>query len=473
MHILICILTMTHKEKLPERYHDMIALYARGHANSAEILKTDFGHWPPNNLDIVRTPDIDVEFRSSLATKYGLKSVIPKWYESAFLLNIFMGSPLKAAAYYSGLTTLKLLSLGGFVSPEAKPTTVHANDAYRLLGGFQGGRRYFSHILAHEFKHVVQVRDSQESLSSSLDDRTEIAAMLKKPVWGHTKYLAEECEMQARLHTIMVGAYHQFEAMPTTKSELLVCLASQKIDVPEDVLEKIRASEGGEAIFEKFAHDEKLYDRYADKSAVSDINSVVKKVKVEFIDKFWGKTFPYIYGDLLELYGDSQGLKRMGRSHNAQLREVFYKSASDAQDIYDDVLAAKKEHGSIEGAQAVVNRALRTMKGTLAIMPKADALQVARKVIVGEEYRSHGDSVTIAHQHDTVGKMAISAIYNRADMTAYDKGQINRTYKAFMAEAGTPSRLSRRMHQLSRGPWGGYDEGDTKPKARILAYQAA
>ena len=81
---------MALRETLPERYRDMIALYARGHASSAEILKTDFGHWPPNNLDIVRTPDIDVEFKSALTSPYALTSAIPKWYEAAFLVNILL-----------------------------------------------------------------------------------------------------------------------------------------------------------------------------------------------------------------------------------------------------------------------------------------------------------------------------------------------------------------------------------------------
>ena len=68
---------MAIKSKLPERYHDIIAMYAKGHANSLDILKADFVHWPPNGLDIVRPPDIDIKFKSMFGTFTGFSPFFP------------------------------------------------------------------------------------------------------------------------------------------------------------------------------------------------------------------------------------------------------------------------------------------------------------------------------------------------------------------------------------------------------------
>tara|TARA_B100000508_G_C11452850_1_gene275086 strand:+ start:528 stop:1865 length:1338 start_codon:yes stop_codon:yes gene_type:complete len=427
---------MALKEKLPERYHDMIAMYAKGHANSLDLLRTDFGHWPPNGLDIVRAPDIDVQFKSVFSTAYGLKSVAPGILETAWFLNLLTKNSVTAFAYLGVMTALKSLSLGGFVDP-SKPETIHLNDGYRLFGGWQSGRRFLSHIIAHEFKHVVQARDSSDSLSSSFDDRTGIEHMMEGKPKKHLRYLANECEMQARLHTVVVGGYHQFEKMPLTRGELFAFLASQKVNVPERIMSEIKNSPYGAKRLIDFAPNEYLYKRYADKSAVKDINSVIDALDPAYADQFWDDAIPFIYGDLLELYGDREGHKRMGHCHNIQLREVFYKSAAEMYGLEMSLTHnTDLDIAAVEEAQQDVRCMIERLSETLKMMPKDDALELAGMLLRDETYDAHGASVSISFNRDKVGQAAVRAIYNRDDMSKTDQQSLTRTYHKIQRDQG-------------------------------------
>lgn len=218
---MLCIKHMALRNKLPERYPDIIAMYAKGSANSLDLLKTDFGHWPPNGLDIVNAPNIDIQFKSVFSTKYGLERLKPSWFNLLVSLNLLKSYPVSAVAYIAVSAFLRGIELGGFVDVHKNPERIHLNDMYRLFGFFRGGRRFLSHIISHEFKHVVQARDDLESLSSSLEDRRNIRDMRIANATKMERYLLNECELQARLHTVIVGLYHQHEMMPLSKADLL------------------------------------------------------------------------------------------------------------------------------------------------------------------------------------------------------------------------------------------------------------
>ena len=243
-------------------------------------------------------------------------------------MTIFKSHPI-ATSIFVGLSTLnKVMSLRGFVSQGE--SSIYFNDAYRVFSGSQSGRRLMSHVLTHEFKHVVQGRDQAESLSSAFDgDRLGIKLMLKDKISTYKKYLAEEYEIQARLHTTMVGVYHQFAKMPTNYYELMAALHSQGIKLHQSVLNELGTTRPGIKAMALYVPDKALFERYADQTAVDNLNCVLGAIKEDSLLDFNRRVLPFIYGDMLELYGDRLGHKRMGHSHNIQLREVFYKSAED------------------------------------------------------------------------------------------------------------------------------------------------
>ncbi|HPF78078.1 MAG TPA: hypothetical protein PLF01_02190 [Alphaproteobacteria bacterium] len=410
---------MALKSKYPERYPDIIAMYARGHANSLDILKADFVHWPPNGIDVVHAPDIDVNFRSIFSTSEGWKRLIPSFNSLMITTSLFKSHPIAATLFWAISTTARVAELGGFIDPARSNTTIFLNDFYRLFTFTQGGRRFLSQIITHEFKHIVQARDKQESLSSSLDNnRLGIASYLEDKPDEHVKYLSEECELQARLHTMMVGLYHQFEKLPSNRDEFYAALASQGINVPETFLSIAeRTSQGREAL-SFYQRDDALFARYADTSAVKDLNKVFDALTPERKIKFWSRVMPFIYGDMLELYGDRLGHKRMGHSHNIQLREVFYRAGEEYRTqgkelekktiVTADELAAVKKHFDL--ALDVVRK-----------MSRDDAVDLGCKILRGDLYHEYGKAACVTYRKGGLGEAAVKTIWSRADITSRDK----------------------------------------------------
>lgn len=421
---------MALKNKLPERYPDIIAMYAKGHVNSLDLLRTDFGHWPPNGLDIVRPPNIDIKFRSMFGTVYGLSRFIPSLTSIYLISTFFKSYPISTVIFTALTTAARVMSLGGFV--KQGESTIFLNDMYRAFGQTQGGRRYLSHIISHEFKHVVQGRDREESMSSAFDgDRLEIKGMLIEDASKHQKYLAEEYEIQARLHTLMVGAYHQFEKMPTSYAELIAVLYSQGMYLPKVVVREVRETEEGKKAFSFFKTDKDLLDRYADKDAIKYLSEVIKAVSPWKRKMFCQDVLSFIYGDMLELYGDRLGHKRMGHTHNIQLREVFYKSAknyeADKRVLSEKLIVEPAEIETMENyfkeAVAVVGK-----------MEKEDAVDLGCNILRGDIYFEYGGAACVTYKKNGVGEATIKEIWARSDITAKDKRLMRLAAQEFPSE---------------------------------------
>ena len=402
----------------PERYPKLIEFYDRGKANATEYLEADFGQFPPNNLNIVNPPDFDVTFKSMFKTVPGVLRTLPSFTSLVIFANTFKPFPIMSTLFLLGTTALKTLSLGGFVMKD-KPT-VHLNHMYRWFAQSQSGRRYLSHVLSHEFQHVVQQRDLQESLSSSFDgDRLGIAGLLKDDASKYQKYLADEAEIQARLHTVVVGAYHQFERMPTNHFELMSMLATQGIATFPTMM--------GLGAGRAYKKDTELFDRYADKSAIDGLKDVIKAIDPKHKSDFFNRVLPFVYGDLIELYGDQQGHKRFGHTHNIQLREVFYKAAKDI-DVAERKIRAtppEKREKLIQQIEDGMNRVV----SSIGAMDKDDATSLGCMIACGDIYQEYGRSIMISSRMN-VGRDALNLIWKRSDLTNADRVLLKRTYDA-------------------------------------------
>lgn len=416
---------MALRGKAPERYGQLIEFYSAGQANALDILKADFGHWPPNGPDIVHTPNFPVYFRSAWRTPKAYGYASPGGYKNIALTLLLMRANLVAGSTYLAFSIfLNALRLRGYVNPHDKSGTIHFNDLYRMLEGSQGGRRMISHILTHEFKHVMQVRDKHESLSSAFDNtRLSLHTLLKPDTRQHTRYLALECELQARLHTVIVGAYHQFERLPVTRGELYACLASQGIHVPQHLF-----SETDQA---GFTRDEAFYMRYADKVAVRNINEVIDHIVPDQRDKFWQDVIPFIYGDMLELWGDRLGLKRMGHTHNVQLREIFYRTAHDIHMMTAEPIKTRKTRQSRTRIDEIVAKKQALQEKVIRVMPKDDALDLACLMAAGIQYREFGSLNFPARLTEELSQQVTNIFAIRDDLEDKDHARIIHAKKDF------------------------------------------
>lgn len=417
----------------PERYSKIIEFYEKGEANASDFLLTDLAEWP-KRLDIVRPPDFPVTFKSSWSDIYSYIHLMPS-LRSLFLASLIMQySPSLSFTFLSAMIAKNSVNIGGYVKPQSKPGTVHLNPIFRVAEKHLAGRRLVSEILSHEFKHVLQARDMNESLSSSLkNDRLNIQPMLLDDTKKHVKYLAEECELQARLHTLIIGAYHQYGFVPITRDELFHVLKAQGVNIPDTILEQHNSPD--------MRHNNKLYERYADDGAVSDFNDVIKSIKNDRLLDFIETVIPFIYGDMIELWGDRLGHKRMGHTHNIQLREVFYRAASEYDEAVNTLRSTQQTKTADELKNIVRDRATIAQE-MITHMPQDDAVDLACMLASGVTYKEFGEHTFISTPNTLFTQHALKQILQRSDVyhspqdvvrirEAFDTYSIaNRCYKA-------------------------------------------
>lgn len=129
-----------------------------------------------------------------------------------------------------------------------------------------------------------------------------------------SSYYAQNCEIQARMHEVMVTGYQQWGKLPASKIEFWAAMVNFDADAPESVIKALDTEEGRKALA-----DFKVMSPL--KSLSSSEVSVFKSITSwagdkDVIDALWHAQYPLIYGELLEFYGDIPGRARMGLGSN-------------------------------------------------------------------------------------------------------------------------------------------------------------
>ena len=413
---------MALRGKFPERYKGVIAYIKRGHTTLHELIDADFVQHP-KELDIVRGPDVPVKIKSIFSTGFGWKKILPEFSNVFIIMALPLYMKILYGGYLASETYKKLKTLGGFTQPHKSPNVIFINDYLRLFTRSQKGRRIMHHTAMHERKHVVQARDAKISLSSALTGtRIPMDSYVYFPEDDDKakllKYLVHEAEVQARLTTVILGAYHQFERVPLNKLELIACLQSQGLIIPEGVLKKFERKTGWEQARSKFVLDQDWYDRYADQMAIRQLNSVVVHLKSEVSYEFFNVVLPFIYGDIIELWEDRLGQKRMGLSHNIQLREMFYRAVHDTNKIKYKANKYRMNGLSEEAIKETISAPLAESE-VLAMhavdtMVEEDAISLAEKIIRGEPYQEFSFTTVVCDIDDCdLGMKAVRAIISK------------------------------------------------------------
>lgn len=309
------------------REEQLIKLAKQGKCKTIDLFEADFGHWPPNDLTISNPPTGEVDFKPSTLTMLTTPRHWPSIISLSSIAMWYMATQSFVKAVAISVISNSASTMG-FVDPFKKERTIHINEGLGLYGYFNKRSEYLANVVSHEHFHLMQRDDQNVSLTCAFQDRSKLINKLEEQT-SRLKYLADECEFQARMHTVLANVYQQHQRLPLNAVELIAALKSHGVEVPDSVEDELysttKTAYAYRDALERFYHDEEFIDHNGDKSAVSDLNKVLEALKDEHVAETWFTAIPRIYGDLLEIYGDAYGSERVGLGHNIQLREIFYR----------------------------------------------------------------------------------------------------------------------------------------------------
>lgn len=204
-------------------------------------------------------------------------------------------------------------------------------------------------ILGHEHIHVLQKQNHPANNSFDMLDDTVKHMFLANmtPVgkginkvdnivtFGTSRYLINDCEVQARLHTIMVHGSKRWGSLPKNRHQLWAALHDSGLSMPSSIREEFDREEFNNAIKNDFSNASRFWKpELSDKffrcirkvfnPEVTELQSAQRSLYNESLrETFWRFSLPLYYGHLLALYGDRHGLDRMKMPK--QREDIFLK----------------------------------------------------------------------------------------------------------------------------------------------------
>ncbi len=355
------------------RKEKLHAIYNRGQATSREILEAEFGHFPPTGLDYRPTNHLDtaVSIRSHFQDKkmgvfskaistvgvagyvYGkehptakdqTKSLIPE-EQNIFINKALLGSVGRVALGAIGASLavrfLSDLSVSGMVDflkgHQFLALTMFATSLRHLPLTHIYGISLTSRLpdtLGHEHIHILQIHDKNRAntrwpiednhFKNGVTENFETFSRFKKTrkffddalSLNMSRYLLNDVEIQARLHTVLVHGYERWGKLPENRAEFFAACVDAGLNVPKKFREEIDATLSPEEkktfIKPGLSSTFMRHARGFTNAETAELNAAQRSIMDEtFQHKHWDETMPFLYGHLLELYGDPGGRKKM------------------------------------------------------------------------------------------------------------------------------------------------------------------
>ena len=320
--------------KDPERRaRDLNALYHQGHGNSLDILRADFnGDWPPSGLTITRPPE----------------------------------KPLRFERYFS------LSATAAHVDNTERAVIIHMNRQHMLEEFFTKASRNIADLVSHENIHILQKILIHQGLCDPFGrggSRSPIHKMLKPFATPAACDLASADEIQARLHEVTAHHYRKYAKIPLNPAQLRAMLYQEGVALEEkSVLSLEKSEEGLEAM--TFFPAASYPQKWIKPDVIRDLNSIIFTIRDDRKHEFCMTTLPLLYGGLLELYGDREGARRMGYTHNITLTDLFFRQAWNLQ--HDEREGRKPNPAKIEA--------------TIFAMPEDQAANLLKHIFFHEAY---------------------------------------------------------------------------------------
>lgn len=313
-----------------QRAREISALARQGRAESLSLLKADFRHWPPRGLNIVLPPDRITEFRM---------------YTALFSLT------------------------SAYVDNSEAANRVYLNRASSLSALFNRASSGFADTVAHEHIHILQKNMMRAGISDSFgrNRKHDLKDVFKPFIGSMAKYLCEEDETQVRLHQIVAHHYRQHRQLPLNPHELFALLKVEGVKIDSPLVDSMLASADGIKARYKFPNA----SYQGRPGIIREMNTIFWCVKNEKRDDYCKSVFTALYGQLLELYGDQEGSRRMGFDHNLSLTEIFFRQSWSLQHKWNE--------GRHADTQALQN--------TIRVMPLAQAEDLMERLLDSGAYR--------------------------------------------------------------------------------------
>ncbi len=248
------------------------------------------------------------------------------------------------------------LSIACFMASSSLVTAVAFAAAPHLILAatqmFESGRKSLNMVLSnaktempdtvtHEFAHVLQMRRlalrgisnynlyrreaapigehlPPENLEHSLrallpnaqDSPDEKSAKAKERL----HYLLDPCEIQARLHVCVTDAYRRIGHLPENITQFYALMQQQGFQLPPALALEVAQTarlQAGAAFWQGFNKAGTSWKQHYNAADLTELFAEVGK-NPEASTQMWQNVLPYLYGDLLELYGNPEGKRQIG-----------------------------------------------------------------------------------------------------------------------------------------------------------------
>ncbi len=320
------------------------ALIRKGAATDDQLFEAQFGEWPVKGLEKDTPRDDTVRFKGYFAGKrtplglpFTMAYVNPKTDDRSIHINRLTLNPatpalgiLTSRMVYARLHDVITLALGVELRHfEAIFLGISLMSSYRFAIASSFNKLVapsVCDIVGEEHIHVMQYKDGNDitarrafknDAENVLNNRSPfdqfktntLQAIDALLTWMPRSHYAQDHELQARLHNLMVRGYKAWGRIPANEDELFAAMADMGVIRPAIVNEYL-ADDGQKDVC-------KIFNKKAQSSWFSpptgEMNVGLNSFRSQdILHRFWKDYLPVLYADLLQKYGDSKGLERMG-----------------------------------------------------------------------------------------------------------------------------------------------------------------
>ncbi|MCE9508054.1 MAG: hypothetical protein K8R48_07055 [Alphaproteobacteria bacterium] len=281
-------------------------LLMKGHATVGELMAMSYGGtWPPKGIEV------DESLTHDQIVKLEIKH-----------LEDLDGKSMHAERHIvmDASFVKKMSGLNSVVGHEALHVLQYDNSM-RKLDTF-GRQMSFVEKLALKLAGPSQptsdliMKDlvEKKGMGGLSEAFNESVSGLHKSDWRsaikNIGYLRKGVEVQARMHQIISEGYDRWGRIPSSPDEFFAAMKSVGMKLPPDIeahLEKLPEGSAAQVFLKSSPPTAKMILQ-----EVKDINKVSNSFEQEGQNLFWHKVMPALYADMIEMYGDKNGGKKMG-----------------------------------------------------------------------------------------------------------------------------------------------------------------
>lgn len=308
--------------RMSARSNEWFHLKRRGSATVQECIEADFGKDGPKGLDIDPWQKQTITFKD----------------DGSFLRNLFTSKITKTdtqkPAGYVNFNSMDEIYINPFITGEfALRVAAIKNRLARTLD--IPDTSTYSHEFAHILQHGVNNTGwDTETGQNKIGQNIHIANMQKPwfermmeryKRWSLDRhnpkeykvatYYTSSNEIQARMHELLVHGHTQWQKMPQNKVELWAALHNFGITMPPKIQQALHQTQEGQEALQEYRILPGITQLAANTTwSFNRISSFIMNPDIE--GGVFENLYPFLYGQLIEMYGDTLGRERMGFAAN-------------------------------------------------------------------------------------------------------------------------------------------------------------